>query len=126
LLQALEQSETPEALEGVGRAYWWLDEADAVRDARERAYRLYRERGDVRGAARVALELAEDALIFRAEEAVFNGWTERARRLLEGAVIGTVLLAVLAVVVVALVRHVRPAAAVDVQAEAASVPAAAS
>ncbi|MEX2211652.1 MAG: LuxR C-terminal-related transcriptional regulator [Gaiellaceae bacterium] len=83
-LQALEKGETPEALEGLGRASWWLDDADAVRDARERAYRLYRERGDVRGAARVALELAEDALVFRAEEAVSNGWTERARRLLDG------------------------------------------
>jgi LuxR family maltose regulon positive regulatory protein len=83
-LQALEQSETPEALEGLGQVYWWLDDADGVRDARERAYRLYRERGDVRGAARLALELAEDALVFRAEEAVFNGWSERARRLLEG------------------------------------------
>jgi len=83
-VRALEESETPEALEGLGRAYWWLDEADAVREVRERAYRLYREREDVRGAARVALDLAQDALVFRAEEAVFNGWTERARRLLEG------------------------------------------
>jgi DNA-binding CsgD family transcriptional regulator len=83
-LKALEGEETPEALEGLGRAYWWLDEADALREARERAYRLYRERGDVRGAARVALDLAHDALVFHAEEAVFNGWTERARRLLEG------------------------------------------
>lgn len=83
-MQALQESETPEALEGLGRAYWWLDEAGALREARERAYRLYRERGDVRGAARVALDLAQDALVFRAEEAVFNGWTERARRLLEG------------------------------------------
>jgi LuxR family maltose regulon positive regulatory protein len=83
-LQALEENEMPEALEGLGRAYWWLDEAEALREARERAYRLYRERRDVRGAARVALDLAQDALVFRAEEAVFNGLTERARRLLEG------------------------------------------
>jgi DNA-binding NarL/FixJ family response regulator len=83
-LRALEESETPEVWEGLGRAYWWLDEADALREARERAYRLYRERSDVPGAARVALDLAQDALVFRAEEAVFNGWTERARRLLAG------------------------------------------
>ena len=82
--KALERKETPEALEGLSRAYWWLDDADRLRDARERAYRIYRERGDARGAARVALELAMDALVFRAEEAVFNGWTQRARRLLDG------------------------------------------
>jgi hypothetical protein len=52
-------------------------------ESRERAYRLYRERGDERGSARLALQLAEDALVFRAEEAVFNGWMQRARRLLD-------------------------------------------
>ncbi len=72
----------PEALEGLGRACSWLDDVPAIRAARERAYCLYRERGDARGAARIALHLAEDALVFRAEEAVANGWTERARRLL--------------------------------------------
>jgi ATP/maltotriose-dependent transcriptional regulator MalT len=82
--EALERKETPEALEGLGRASSWLDDAERVRDVRERAYRLYRERGDVGGAARVALALAEDALVFRAEEAVFNGWKQRARRLLDG------------------------------------------
>jgi LuxR family transcriptional regulator, maltose regulon positive regulatory protein len=74
--------EAPEALEGLGQASWWLDDIAAVAEARERAYKLYRERGDARGAARLALALAEDALIFRGEEAVMNGWTERARRLL--------------------------------------------
>jgi LuxR family maltose regulon positive regulatory protein len=81
--EALERQETPEALEGLGRASWWLDDAEGTREARERGYRLYRERDDVRGAARVALDLAGDALVFRAEEAVFNGWTQRARRLLD-------------------------------------------
>lgn len=80
--QALRHEETPEALEGLGRACWWLDDAKAVGEVRERAYRAYRERGDAHGAARLALSLAEDALIFRAEEAVWSGWTERARRLL--------------------------------------------
>jgi len=79
---ALQASETPEALEGLGQACWWLDDVVRVGEARERAYLLYRERDDARGAARVALALAEDAMIFRGEEAVMNGWTERARRLL--------------------------------------------
>lgn len=80
--QALQHEETAEALEGLGRACWWLDDAEIVGEVRERAYRAYRERGDAHGAARVALALAEDALIFRAEGAVWSGWTERARRLL--------------------------------------------
>lgn len=83
--QALEEGETPEALEGLGRACWWLDDVARVTDVREGAYRMYRERGDAGGAARIALALAEDALIFRGEEAVSNGWTERARRLLAEA-----------------------------------------
>src|SRR5262249_8223146 len=44
--------ESAEALEGLGLAAWWLDEESAL-DARERAYRLYRERGESRGAGRV-------------------------------------------------------------------------
>lgn len=79
---ALQDAELPEALEGLGQACWWVDDVARVADARERAYRLYRERGEDRGAARLALALAEDALIFRGEEAVSNGWSERARRLL--------------------------------------------
>jgi LuxR family transcriptional regulator, maltose regulon positive regulatory protein len=78
----LQAFETPEPLAGLGKACWWLDDVARVGEARERAYLLYRQRGDALGAARVALALAEDALIFRGEEAVMNGWTERARRLL--------------------------------------------
>lgn len=80
--RALQDGQSPEALEGLGLACWWLDEVDRVADARERAYRGYRELGDARGAARVALALAEDALIFHGQEAVSAGWSERARRLL--------------------------------------------
>lgn len=37
--QALAREETPEALEGLSWAAWWLDDAAEVFDARERAYR---------------------------------------------------------------------------------------
>src|SRR5438105_351608 len=80
---ALAAHETPEALEGLGVAAWWLDLADVLFDARERAYRLYRERGDRAGAARIAVNLAWDCWAFRGEHAVANGWLQRARRLLE-------------------------------------------
>jgi LuxR family maltose regulon positive regulatory protein len=80
---ALERRESPEALEGLGLAAWWLDLADVMFDARERAFRLYRDRGDQAGAARVAVWLAWDYWAFRGESAVANGWLQRARRLLE-------------------------------------------
>jgi DNA-binding CsgD family transcriptional regulator len=76
--------ERPEVLEGLGVAAWWLDDAAAVFETRERAYRLYRRRGDRRGAARVAMALAMDSFHFRGQAAVARGWQRRAARLLEG------------------------------------------
>lgn len=81
---SLSIAETPEALEGLGLAAWWLDLADVVFDSRERAYRLYVDRDDRPGAARVAVWLAWDCWAFRGESAVANGWLQRARRLLDG------------------------------------------
>ena len=81
---ALRERESPEALEGLALAAWWLDDSDAVFDSRERAYRFYSERGDRRSAGRVAVWLAWDAWAFRGEHAVSNGWLQRARSLLAG------------------------------------------
>jgi ATP/maltotriose-dependent transcriptional regulator MalT len=82
--RALLIEETPEALEGLGLAAWWLDLSDVVFDSRERAYRAYRERGDQVSAARVAVWIAWDSASFRGEEGVARGWLQRARRLLDG------------------------------------------
>ena len=73
----------PEALEAVGVANWWLDDAEGTIEARERAYRLYRERGDRESAARVAGALAWDSVLFGGRTAVARGWLDRANRLLE-------------------------------------------
>src|SRR5436190_1457620 len=81
---ALRRRESPEALEGLGLAAWWLDLATEVFDSRERAYQLYLEAGKQRSAARVAVWLAWDYWAFRGENAVANGWLRRARRLLDG------------------------------------------
>jgi LuxR family maltose regulon positive regulatory protein len=80
----LVDGESPEALEGLGTAAEWLVDADTLFGARERAYRLYRERGSTRDAARVAIQLGWDHRIFRGEPAVATGWLQRARDLLEG------------------------------------------
>jgi LuxR family transcriptional regulator, maltose regulon positive regulatory protein len=82
--RAVEEEATAEALEGLGMASWWLDDAGTVFDCRERAYRLYRQRGDRAGAARMATLIATDYYVYRGELAVTNGWLQRARRLLEG------------------------------------------
>ncbi len=76
--------EEPEILEGLGVAGWWLDDAEAVFEARARAYLLYRRRGDRRGAARVAMTIAMDSFHFRGQTSVAKGWLRRAARLLEG------------------------------------------
>jgi DNA-binding NarL/FixJ family response regulator len=81
---ALRDEETPEALEGLGMAAWWQDDSAATFAARERAYHLYRQRGDSQGAARVATYLAHDYYSFRGEYAIASGWIQRAHRLLEG------------------------------------------
>ena len=72
--EALEDDETPEAWEGLSWAAWWLDDAEALFAARERAYRLYRKRGDAGGAARMATWLASDQLDFHGAAAVASGW----------------------------------------------------
>ena len=79
----LAQRETAEAYEGLSWAAWWLDEERSVFAARERAYRLYRERCDPENAARMAAWLAADALDFHGAVAVARGWLRRAHRLLD-------------------------------------------
>jgi LuxR family maltose regulon positive regulatory protein len=81
---ALEREETPEALEGLAAAAYWLSDGPAVFGAQERAYSLYHKRGDRRGAARMATDLALLYEANRGESAVSNGWLQRANRQLEG------------------------------------------
>ncbi|HEY9014353.1 MAG TPA: hypothetical protein VIM84_04775, partial [Gemmatimonadales bacterium] len=81
---ATPERDSPEALEGLGMALWWLEEYATAIDARECAYRLYRNNKDVLGAARMAVWLGHDYAEYRGETAVANGWLRRAERLLAG------------------------------------------
>ena len=83
--EVLEQADIPEALEGLARATFFLNEGEAALEARERAYEGYREAGRPVDAARVAIALAWDHRAARGERAVSDGWLARARRLLEDA-----------------------------------------
>ena len=80
---ALAEQETPVAHEGLGLAAWWQNDLDAAFAARERAFTLYREAGDPRSAARMAVWLAWDYLGVRLQPAVANGWLQRAHSLLD-------------------------------------------
>ena len=81
---ALRQEETAAALEGLGWTAWWLNDVPVTFDARERAYRRYREDADNQAAARMAVSLAADHFLRRGEHAVADGWFQRAHHLLEG------------------------------------------
>jgi ATP/maltotriose-dependent transcriptional regulator MalT len=81
---AHEQGESAETIEALAMAAWWLDNASLTIESRERAYRIYRERGDAAGAARMAIWLAWDYIAFRGEPAIGRGWMQRAHRLLDG------------------------------------------
>lgn len=82
--EALAAGETADALEGLGWAAYCQDDDAVTFRARERAFQLYRDQGDVAAAARVASWLAVDWLEFRGKPAVANGWLQRAHRLLAG------------------------------------------
>ena len=84
LEQAASAEGSPEAYELLSWAAWWDCDGDTVFSARERSHRLYLDRGDVLGAARMATWLSVDTIDFRGEVAVAQGWRQRARRLLTG------------------------------------------
>ncbi len=79
---ALSKREFAEAFDGLATAAAWLDDATTAITARERAYRLYRDRGNAVAVARMALGLADVALWHRGEPAVAAGWLGKARGLL--------------------------------------------
>jgi LuxR family maltose regulon positive regulatory protein len=81
--EAVVAERTPEAFEGLSWSAWWLDDAAAVFEAREHAYRLYKDAEDVTAAARMATWLACDELDFHGAVPVANGWLARAHRLLD-------------------------------------------
>jgi DNA-binding SARP family transcriptional activator len=82
---AVAEAATAEALEGFAQATRFLGDGDASLNARARAFRAYRERGDARAAARAAAWLAYDTVVFRGDDAVAQGWFGHAHRLLGDA-----------------------------------------
>jgi DNA-binding CsgD family transcriptional regulator len=87
--EALDATDSAEALDGLGRALWWLrDERGAVVN-RERAYAGFRRDGELARAARVALWLAREYGLAFDNDAAARGWLARAERLLRDVAPGT-------------------------------------
>jgi ATP/maltotriose-dependent transcriptional regulator MalT len=79
---SLAERETPEALEGLGEALWWLCDARASVRYRERAYVGLRRAGDDAQACMTAINLSISYLLNLGNEAASRGWLARAERLL--------------------------------------------
>lgn len=78
----LEVAESPEALDGLGRALWWLRDTRGAIVQRERAYAGFRRDGELARAARIALWLSREYALAFGNDAAANGWLARAERLL--------------------------------------------
>src|SRR3954464_13965483 len=76
------EPEDPEALDGLGRALWWLGRPQDGIERRREAHALYRRRGDAREGANLALYLAAEHRI-AGQDGAASGWLARAERLLD-------------------------------------------
>jgi hypothetical protein len=73
---------SPEDLERLAEAAWWMGRVDDSIGARERAHAGYLLREETARAARVAIDIAWDHFV-RLDSAVGQGWVSRAERLLD-------------------------------------------
>lgn len=83
---ALAQEASPEGLDGLARALWWLDRPAEAIDARVHAYALFRRAGDMARAVRIALWLVHEYSAVHGNEPAADGWLARAEHLLTGQV----------------------------------------
>jgi DNA-binding CsgD family transcriptional regulator len=79
---ALDLTDSAEALDGLGRALWWLRDEHGAIVHRERAYAGFRRDGELARAARVALWLSREYGLAFDNDAASRGWLARAERLL--------------------------------------------
>jgi DNA-binding NarL/FixJ family response regulator len=78
---AVDATDSPDALDGLSRALWWLRDGRGAVVNRERAYAGFRRDGELARAARVALWLSREHALF-GNSAAASGWLSRAERLL--------------------------------------------
>jgi DNA-binding CsgD family transcriptional regulator/AraC-like DNA-binding protein len=83
--EALAEEQSPQALEGLARASWWLSDSAGAISSWEQAYVAHRKAGHRDRAALTALLLSEEYGEARGNDAASNGWLARARDLLAGS-----------------------------------------
>jgi len=81
--EALEDSESPEALAGLGEALWWLGDTLGAVAHGERAYAAFLRRPDPVQATLCAFKLHLVCLNSLGRRAVARGWLQRATRLVD-------------------------------------------
>jgi class 3 adenylate cyclase len=79
--EALAHNESPEALDGLGQALWWMNDLARAIELRERAFGHFAERGDIRAAIAVAVWLGREYFTVHGNLAASGGWVARAERL---------------------------------------------
>jgi DNA-binding NarL/FixJ family response regulator len=79
---SLTNGDSAEALDGLGRALWWLRDERAAVVQRERAYAEFRRDGELARAARIALWLSREYGLVFENDAAARGWLARGERLL--------------------------------------------
>jgi DNA-binding CsgD family transcriptional regulator len=78
---ACHEVESPEALDGLGRALWWLKDVRGAIETRTRAYSAYRKANRNDEAAAVAVWLARELRTLLRNDAAADGWLARAETL---------------------------------------------
>ncbi|MGH2721376.1 MAG: LuxR C-terminal-related transcriptional regulator [Actinomycetota bacterium] len=79
---ALAEQETAEALEGMGRALWWLCDVRGSIRYRERAYVEFRHAGNAARACMAAIYTSVSYLVNLGNAAAARGWLARAERVM--------------------------------------------
>jgi DNA-binding CsgD family transcriptional regulator len=80
---ALAIEEVPEALQGRSEAQWWLGQLGESMASRERAFKLFSDRGDPFNAALAAMTLCFDYAKQYGNAVAAGGWLDQTARLVE-------------------------------------------
>lgn len=78
---AVSEGGSADALDGLGRALWWLKDVDEAIATRRLAYAAYKREGRLSEATKVAVWLAQELRTLDRNEAAADGWLGRATAL---------------------------------------------
>lgn len=82
---AVQRDASPEALDGLGQARWWLNDLDRAIELRSNAYAKFVEEGRPAPAVRIAAWLAREYFTVHGNMPAAGGWISRAESMLERA-----------------------------------------